>query len=67
MSVATNYKTPAGVQHLADFPLQTIEFAIKELKSLGVSQSEITARGALMTNDSALVTAIAAAVANRNS
>ncbi len=65
--VQTKYQAIVGVQHLSDFALQSVEFAVKELLTLGVSAAEITARGARMSNDTALVAAIVSAVQNRSS
>jgi len=64
MSVPTKSQSTVGI-HPADNPLQAIEFAVKELLTLGVSAAEVTARGNRISNDPALIAAIAAAVQNR--
>jgi len=70
MSVATVYKDiPPGPNQELQQQLQTIEFAVGAIANSSASKSytadEIEAAGAEVSNDSTLMTAIAAAVANR--
>jgi hypothetical protein len=73
MSASTKYTTP-DERCPPQFPLQVIEFAIMELVTIfggppaaagAQAQAEIITRGARMSNDTALMAAVAAAVANR--
>lgn len=61
MSVA-KVTSSYGGSNKADNALRSIEFAIQELIAAGVTASTVTTRMPHFTNDSALVTAIAASV-----
>jgi|HubBroStandDraft_6_1064221.scaffolds.fasta_scaffold03528_7 hypothetical protein len=71
MSVFTRFQKPTVAW---DYPLQVIEFAIQELVTIfggpsaaagPAAQAEMITRGARMSDDTALMAAVARAAANR--
>ena len=53
--------------HAADNAVRTIEYAMQELVSAGVSTGDIANSGAFLSNDAALVTALQTSLTARTS